>query len=688
MHSGDVMAKPQVNRLAAGATVLAGALLLFEVEPLIAKAILPWFGGSAQVWTTCLLFFQAALLAGYFYAHVMTTRVAPAWQWRIHAVLLAISLVFLPIIPAEHWKPVGGEDPLVLILGLLTTTIGLPFVLLSATSPLIQAWLARPVDGAVSPPYRLFALSNLGSMVALLAYPVVVEPLVPGHLQAVAWSVLYAGFAVLCSATAFRYRSGSLERTVRHDRPSWGRRGLWLLLAAAPSALLLAMTNFMLQNVAAIPLFWIIPLALYLLSFILAFNNLKWFALPAWYLLFALALCAALLATAGLFSDYGLLMLPVLSGVLFVFCCVCHGELSLAKPEPRHLTEYYLIISTGGAVGGLFVAALAPTVFNGTYELPILLPATALIVFLAAARHYRDWTEARPAILAIGSIAVIAGAAFLMGKTAYAMVSGSIVMERNFYGALRVQDSALTLSNPITVRRLVNGSILHGIEVKEPRLRHVPLSYYARPSGVGRVLAEIGKRGPIAVGVIGQGVGTLAGYGRAGDSYRFYEINPAVDRIAHSHFWYLTDNPARISVALGDGRLSLEREPHRRFDVLAIDAFLSDSIPLHLLTREAFTVYWQHLKPDGVLVVHVSNRYVALAPVVAQDAAARGLDARVLDVDNDIDHGVTRSLWVVVTARKELFRKGELANAPRVPIPADLRPWTDDYSAIWSVLRF
>ena len=682
------MAKPRIDRIAAAATVLAGALLLFEVEPLIAKAILPWFGGSAQVWTTCLLFFQAALLAGYFYAHVLTTRVAPAWQWRIHAGLLVLSLLVLPIVPAEHWKPQGGEDPLLLILGLLTTTIGLPFVLLSATSPLIQAWLARPVDGAVAPPYRLFALSNFGSFVALLSYPVVVEPFVPGHGQALGWSACYAGFVVLCSLTAFLYRRGQSEAHSKSDHPAWAKRVLWFALAAAPSGLLLAMTNFMLQNVAAIPLFWVVPLALYLASFILAFNNLKWFSLPSWYLLFVIALGIALLAPAGNYSQIGLWSLPLLSGVLLVFCCVCHGELALAKPEPRHLTEYYLIISTGGAAGGLFVAALAPNLFNGPYELLILIPLTALIVFVAAARHYRDWTEARPTLLAVSGVAVIAGATFLMAQTGYSMAAGAIVMERNFYGALRVQDSPLTAANPIAVRRLVNGSILHGIEVKDPMMRSVPLSYYARPSGIGRVITEMGKTGPISVGVVGQGVGTLAGYGRKGDSYRFYEINPAVDRIARSHFWYLTGNPARQSVALGDGLLSLEREAPQQFDVLAIDAFLSDSIPLHLLTREAFSLYWRHLKPGGVLAVHVSNRFVALAPVVAQDAAARGLEARMVDIDNDLDHGVARSVWVVVSARKALFRNGELANTPTVPVPPGLKPWTDDYSAIWSVLRF
>ena len=682
-------AKPwPIDRLGAAATIFAGALLLFEVEPLIAKAILPWFGGSAQVWTTCLLFFQAALLGGYLYAHVLTTRVPPRWQWRIHAGLLALSLLVLPIIPAEHWKPQGGENPLWLILGLLTTTIGLPFVLLSATSPLVQAWLARPVDGKVQPPYRLFALSNFASMLALLSYPVAVEPYLTGRAQALGWSALYAGFAVLCAVMAWRHRSGELPRRAAADRPSWRHRLLWFFLAAAPSGLLLAMTNFMLQNVAAIPLFWVVPLALYLVSFILAFNTLKWFALPAWYVLFVLALGVALLAAAGNFTELGLLLLPLLSGVLFVFCCVCHGELSLAKPEPRHLTEYYLIISTGGAAGGLFVAALAPSLFDASYEFLILLPLTAAIVLVAAARHFRDWTELHAGVLAGCGLLVVAAATCLMGSTAHALQAGSVLLTRNFYGALRVQEAALSAADPVPVRRLVNGSILHGLELADPRQWREPLTYYARRSGIGRLLTAEGRNGPTKVGVIGLGVGTLAAYGRRGDIYRYYEINPAVEKIARDEFHYLATNPARQSVALGDARLSLEREPAQQFDVLVVDAFISDSIPLHLLTRQAFALYWHHLKPGGVLAVHVSNRYVDLAPVVAEAAAASGREARLIDIDNDMDHGVARSLWVLATSRTVLFRQPELTDAKPVPVPAGLKPWTDDYSAIWSVLRF
>lgn len=675
------------DRILAAATIFAGALLLFEVEPLIAKAILPWFGGSAQVWTTCLLFFQSALLAGYLYAHLLTSRVPPRWQWRIHATLLLASLVFLPIVPADHWKPTGTEAPLWLILGLLTSTIGLPFVLLSATSPLVQAWLARPVGGKARTPYRLFALSNFGSMIALLSYPVLVEPLLAVRIQAESWSAAYATFAVLCITTAWHFRGGDFVVHQAGSSPPLARRLLWLGLAAAPSGLLLALTNFMLQNIAAIPLFWIVPLALYLLSFVFAFNNLHWFVQPNWYTAFVLAIGVLLFSVSGMLGSTNLLMLPVLAGALFLICCVCHSELSLLRPEPQHLTEYYLILSAGGAVGGLFVAVIAPSLFDAPFELPILLPFTVLMVVLAAALHYREWTEMRGSLLALGSVVLLAAVTLVMARTAKDMVSDSVLVARNFYGALKVQVSPLTTNGTVMARRLTNGTVLHGIEMTAPGRRREPLSYYARVSGIGRLMTELGKDGPLRVGVIGLGVGTLAAYGRPGDVYRFYEINPLVETIARNDFWYLSSNPARQDVVLGDARLSLEREPPQHYDVLVVDAFTSDSIPMHLLTRQAFALYWHHLKPGGVLAVHVSNRYVNLAPVVAEAAAEDGKAARLVDVDTDWSKGVARSTWVIVTNRAALFRRPSLWIAQTVPLPPGLHAWTDDYSSIWSVLR-
>ena len=679
----------QPDRLLAAATIFAGAFLLFEVEPLIAKAILPWFGGSAQVWTTCLLFFQTALLVGYLYAHVLTSRVSPRWQLRIHVGLLAASLALLPIVPSQFWKPTGGEDPLWLILGLLASTIGLPFVLLSSTSPLVQAWLARPSSAGVRPPYRLFALSNFGSMLALLSYPVVVEPHLAIRTQAVTWSVLYALFAVLCATTAWRHRTGEVVRRMATDRPPWAKRLLWFALAAAPSGLLLAMTNYMLQNVAAIPLFWIVPLALYLLSFVFAFNNLRWYVLPYWYVAFVIAIGALILAMSGRLGLSELALLPLLAGVLFVCCVVCHSELSQARPEPRHLTEYYLILSAGGAAGGLFVAVIAPSVFSAPYELPVLVPFTALVVMLAASRHYKSWARAiRPSLLLAGAATFLAATLFVMAQYAYLNFSHSVRLARNFYGALRVVDMPPSPTRIGVTRLLLNGSIVHGRERTEPGERGEPLSYYSRASGAGRLLAEMGRQGPLHVGIIGLGVGSLAAYSRAGDNYRYYEINPLVETVAREDFWFLGSSRARSSVVLGDARLSLEREPPQGFDVLAVDAFISDSIPMHLLTRQAFALYWRHMKPGGVIAVHVSNRFAHLAPVVAAAAEADGKTARLLINDADAARGIAPSAWVLVAARPDVFQRPALHGALPIAVPPDVHLWTDDYSNIWSVLHF
>ena len=679
--------RAEPDRILAAATIFAGAFLLFEMEPLIAKEILPWFGGTTQVWITCLVFFQVALLAGYLYAHLLIRYVNRTWQARIHLALLAFSLAMLPIVPSVGWKPVGAENPVPLILGLLVSTIGLPFVLLSATNPLLQGWLARSDVGGHRPPYRLYALSNLGSMLALVSYPTLVEPSLALRMQAVTWSVLYATFVLLAAAAAWRYRSGEITASApaRGEAPTLAKRALWFALAAVPSALLLAMTDYMLQNIAPIPLFWIVPLALYLLSFIFAFNSLRWFWLPHWYVILVLATVGLVYGMSVHDGHADLALLPLFAAFLFVSCLVCHSELALARPSPRHLTEYYLLISAGGATGGLAVAVGAPAVFNGPYDLAILVPATVLIVLVAAARHYRTWLEAswRYGALASG-VAFFVLAACGVGYFSLSGYSQSIAVARNFYGVLNVRYVPLM---PIPLHELVNGNILHGQEYIMPGVRDWPISYYTHESGIGVALDVLGQQGPLRVGVIGLGIGTIAAYGRPGDVYRFYEINPLVPKIAQQYFWYLGDNPARTDIVLGDARLSLEREPPQKLDMLVVDAFISDSIPIHLLTREAFRLYWRHLKPDGVLVVHVSNRFAALAPIVARAAIESGKTALLVHHEADASGVTSQSDWMLVTSHKELFeRPGFPKKRAKVVEPAK-RAWTDDYSDIWSVLR-
>src|SRR5258706_1696186 len=458
MSAGDEtggIARGAPGWLLAALTIFCGAFFLFQVEPLIAKAILPWFGGSAQVWTTCLLFFQAALLLGYLYAHLLSERVRPKWQIRIHVGLLLLSLAFLPIFPAARFKPLGGEDPLLLILALLAATIGLPFVLLSATNPLIQSWLARAHNerGVPIAPYWLFALSNLASMLALLAYPVLGAPNLTLRTKPLAWSTGYAVFVLLCAAAAWRYRSRSATAAaeaqaaaISHGpRPVWADRALWFALAAAPSALLLAVTNFLLQNVAAIPLFWIVPLALYLLSFIFAFGSLRWYWRSLWYECIAVAIAAMLLAMSGFISLNDFRVLPLFALALFVCCMVCHGELSSIRPSARYLTSYYLTIAAGGAAGGLFVAVLAPLIFNANYDLQIIVPLTAIVVLVAVGRRERN-SPRRALREAFINLAVIGlcGATTYMAVIKYRHAAGAVYLARNFYRSPPVDQFPLT----------------------------------------------------------------------------------------------------------------------------------------------------------------------------------------------------------------------------------------------------
>jgi hypothetical protein len=673
------------------ATIFLAALLLFAVEPLIAKMILPWFGGSAAVWMACLLFFQVALLMGYLYAHLLATRIPVLWQGRVHAALLVLSLIFLPIIPAAHWKPMGSDNPLPLILELLAATIGLPFLLLSSTTPLLTAWMARSAGETPPSLTRLYALSNLGSMLALLSYPVLIEPLVPTRMQALIWSGLFAAFAALGATASWKFsRAARIEPGVSvgapEAAPSLIDRMTWLLLPMMSSALLLAVTNHILRNIAAIPLLWVLPLALYLLSFVIAFDSPRWYVRPFWYFWFALFAGSMIYVMVGLFllSDF-LAQLAYFATGFFVCAMVAHGELAALKPAPRHLSAYYLTIAAGGALGGLFIAVLAPILFRGDIDLAVILPLTVLLVIGVVFRRYpltpaSPLSSLGPALgLALALIVWMLDTGRLAQKERDDFAS-AVFVERNFYGALRVEDLG-------GIRQLQNGNVIHGREFLDPERLGEPTSYYGRDSGLGLALSEVGKDGPIKVGVIGLGAGTIAAYGRPGDSYVFYEINPAVPDIAARWFHFLGSSGADKRIVPGDARLSLERESPQNFDLLAVDAFTSDSIPVHLLTREAFAQYRRHLKPNGVLAVHVSNLYIDLGPVVARAAQADGLSVRMIASPEDDKKAVDLSDWVLVTKNPAFFSRPAFKSAAPVAIPDSVRLWTDDYSNLWRSLR-
>jgi len=669
--------------MAYAATIFLSSFLLFLVQPLIARQILPWFGGTAAVWTTCMLFFQALLLAGYAYAHATNAMLKPRAQAILHTVLLVLALATLPIAPSEGWKPLGTEEPISYILLVLAVTVGLPYLLLASTSPLLQAWFARARPGA--DPYRLFAVSNLASLLALIGYPLVVEPFFGNREQVVWWSALFAAFAVFCAGLAWSVSSVSPEKNLQENEntppPNRGDYLLWLALSATGSVLLLAVTNHVTQNVAAIPLLWLLPLTLYLLTFIIAFEGRLYRVEIFWPVVLVWLAGMSWLLVDGRFQfDLWIQIGMFLSG-LFVACMFCHGELYRARPAARHLTVFYLTISAGGVIGGLLVAVVAPLVFNAFYELGIALLALAV---LAAVRFAPVNVVARWAslamLLAVAACVVYDGTHFLKSVT---------LSERNFYGVIRVKEYG-TPGGDFHLRRLVHGVIMHGEQYMNGERRLEPTTYYMRTSGIGLAIAAAQARGPVKIGVIGLGTGTIAAYGRKGDEIRFYDINPRVLAVAREQFHYLSDSKAAISVALGDARLNLEREPAQGFDILAVDAFSSDSIPVHLITREALGVYLRHMKPGGVIAFHVSNRFLNLPPVVGRLAKEHGLAATLVSdegKEGDDDH--TKTDWVLLSKDPKALEAKEIKAAePQPPEEkAGWRTWTDDYSNLVQILK-
>jgi SAM-dependent methyltransferase len=666
-------------------TIFVSAFLLFLLQPITAKQILPWFGGSAAVWTTCLVFFQTTLLLGYAYADAVCRRLSPKAQASLHVALLALSCVLLPIVPGSQWKPVGGENPALLILGLLAATVGLPYFLLATTSPLVQAWFARSHPGRS--PYRLFALSNLASMLALLGYPLALEPWVPTRLQSLGWSAAYLVFALLSAGSAWlSLRAGPastpavvVAAKASDAPPRFGRQVLWVVLAATGSYLLLAVSNHICQNIASIPLLWIAPLSIYLLTFILAFDG----KLENWREIFLALIAAGLgvmawtLADSDLTQELGL-QIGVFCAGLFLACMFCHGELAHLKPAPRYLTRFYLMVALGGAIGSALVGLVAPIVLPAYFELAFgLVICAALLVF-------QVWRL--PVVFPILASAALLFSIAAAGWGIHHFYDSTILATRNFYGVLRVQEWDVGTANEH--RSLIHGTILHGTQYLSPELAREPTTYYTQTSGIGRAIESLHPSlRPLKVGIIGLGTGTIATYGSKGDVYRFYDINPAVIAIARRDFSYLGKSDATIEIALGDARLSMEREAPQGFDVLAIDAFSSDAIPVHLITREALSVYLRHMKPGGIIAFHVTNRYLALAPVVQQLAAAAGLHAVL--VADDGDGGLaSRSDWVLLSDSEAALNKGLIAEASE-PVTAhpEWRLWTDDFNNVVQVIK-
>jgi hypothetical protein len=674
-------------------TISLSAFLLFAVQPVIAKMILPWFGGTSAVWTTCLLFFQAVLLLGYLYAHWLHEKLPSRKQAWLHIFALAASVAALPIIPSAGWKTVAAGNPALRILVLLAATVGAPYFLLSSTTPLLQAWYARHHRGGM--PYRLFALSNGASMLALLSYPLLVEPNLPTRLQAIAWSAGYVVFALLCGVTAWRSSSQPVDAEAvaveeeAAEPPASSDRFLWLALSACASVLLLAVTNHLTQDIAAIPFLWILPLSVYLLSFIVCFE-----APGAYRRIVFLPLVAAALVFMGYeLWPYHQSMpmratIALFAAALFVCCMVCHGELVRTRPHPRYLTGFYVAVSLGGVLGGVFVGLLAPSIFRAYDEFPIGLALCALLVFRVlwpdAWRLPRIWKWLATGALAAAACSYVAGMVLLMQQ----MTGGYLLAERNFYGQLKVRADGDPEIDEFACLQLIHGAINHGEQFVRDRYRHEPVTYFCPESGVGRAMrAQQGHARRI--GILGLGCGTLAAYGRAGDTIRIYEINPLVVRIANREFTYLRDTPAKVELAMGDARLNLEAEPSQQFDMLVMDAFSGDSVPVHLITREAFRTYFRHLKPDGILAVNITNNYLNLEPVMAGAAAAVDKLAYAYDYEPDPEDAVCFSCsWALIMDRRTWAEQPTLhGNAKLLRPVGKFRTWTDDFSNLFGILR-
>lgn len=676
-------------------TIALSAFLLFLVQPIVARQILPWFGGSAAVWTTCVMFFQLALLAGYAYSDLIVRRLHASRQRLVHGTLLLASLGFLPIVLGDAWRPASPAAPVIQIVWLLLATIGLPYFMLSTTGPLLQAWFARRYPNARV--YRLYALSNAASMTALIAYPPLIEPAASVPAQAVAWSLGY-GLFVLAGLFLLRRAPATVAVAITAGEPNpvraeakapTGRAQLaWFGYSALGSVLLLAVTAHLTQNVASVPFLWLLPLTLYLITFILCFEGRGWYRASTYRFLAGLAgplMAAGLIAHVGPGGEIVLGSMPVLQGIvlygagLFVLCMFLHGELAARRPLPENLTRFYLMLALGGAAGGVFVAVVAGLLFDAYLELPLALAIVSFIVLCTVL------SERGRFVAMLGFAATLV----CVGPFVYFSGAGTLAKTRNFYGVLMVRQ--VDGETPDQARlRLSHGNTVHGEQFVDRDLRRRPISYYGPTSGVGQTLAWLQANVPGAhrVGVVGLGTGTLAAFGRAGDTYRFYEIDPMVARFADRHFTFLRDSAAETEVALGDGRLLLESEPPNDFRLLVVDAFSSDAIPMHLLTAEAMRAYARHVATDGAIAINISNRYLDLRSIVRHLADRVGWRALVVDDRSGAQGGaLIRSIWVIVTGNEDLATALTATGGVEAPSDAQVAPWTDAYGNLFDVLR-
>jgi len=712
-------------------SVLLSAFLLFQIQPMIGKYILPWFGGTPAVWSTVLLFFQALLTGGYAYAYWLLGRLRDRLQGIVHLILLGISFGLLlvtaltwrsPLTPDASWRPQGSDLPIWGILRVLAVSVGIPYLLLSSNSTLMQAWFNRDYHSRT--PYRLYALSNTGSLLALISYPIIFEPNLTLRAQAYLWSVGYVVFAISAAYLALRtYRriqaddvQGSRgSRPGEDKRPSIGVHVLWIGLAACASTLLISVTSQITQEVAVIPFLWVLPLTIYLLTFILAFSGGHWYSRRLYLIAFFVisATCVWMLVKRSRFSIITQIIIYIL--LLFICCMICHNELFKLRPHTRFLPSFYLMIAAGGAVGGVYVTLLAPYLFStGFWELHwgiiacgVLL--TIIIQFKRTPPQRKRRKRHRPGksrqrgvqyrsifkpVVIVSSVIILLLSCYIIYYVR-AISSNTLLATRNFYGVLRVWE--INTDRPEQrAYQLTHGTTVHGFQFEANNLHDLPTTYYAENSGVGLSISNHPTRpGKLRIGALGLGIGVIASYGQPGDVFRFYEINPDIIRIADGeggYFSFLTDSQADIYVIPGDARVSLEREMvsvgPQNFDLLVLDAFSGDIIPLHLLTKEAFEIYLKHLKQDGIMAVNVSNRYFNLDLEVYRLADELNLGTALIEDRGDAIQSYD-SVWMLLTRERDFLELPAIADrsAQRPPIPTSLPIWTDDFSNLLQILK-
>ncbi|KAF0178337.1 MAG: hypothetical protein FD164_2232 [Nitrospirae bacterium] len=737
-------------------TLFMSATLIFIVQPMVAKMILPLLGGTPAVWNTCMMFFQALLLGGYAYAHLSSSRLPVGKQVTLHAALLLLACVVLPVAISRHWIPTGEATPIGVVLILLFFSVGLPFFVLSSTAPLMQRWFVWTGHPSSSDPYFLYSASNAGSMLALISYPSLIEPLLPLHEQSAYWSIGYIALIVfIVGCASFTWRSarrcylgestgiaGSAPPHCASDAapPGHSQKIRWVALAFVPSSLMLGVTTFLSTDVAAIPLFWVIPLALYLLTFILVFANIPQPVNRLMLRLFPIAVIVLLFINVPMTKPAMWIAILFNLATFFIVAMVCHDELARTRPPAQFLTGFYLWMSLGGVLGGIFNAVVAPLVFRSVAEYPLVLALAALLIFRgtqlvqpsASPRLSRvldvllpvllggltfwltvEWplhglfvmelsqtlkishtvmTYAIPAVLCYAMLFMKRPRRFALGVSAVTVAlifshgwnQKVIYQERSFFGVVKVSENIEG-----GYRLLVHGNTQHGRQSLDPALRDEPASYYHRTGPLGQVFTEFsGKKRKEQVALVGLGIGTVGAYGEKGQRFTFYEIDPLVRRVATDPalFTYLENCKADWSIVMGDARLKLEDAADGAYGLIVLDAFSSDSIPLHLVTREAFSLYFSKLDRSGILAVHISNKYIDLAPVLGRLAEDAGLVGYLQDDREDESIGKYHSTWVLL-ARDKKYLGALPADERWTQLKSDKSKavWTDDYSNILKV---